>query len=343
MSDGERHEGDERITLAHGDGGLATHRLIADLFYPAYGNPSLLQGGDSALLTLPGPGRLALTTDSFVVQPIFFPGGDLGHLAICGTVNDLSVAGAKPLWLSAGFIIEEGFPVADLRRLAASMARTAAEAGVTVVTGDTKVVGRGQADGCFINTAGVGLVEPERDLGAHRIQIGQAILVSGPVGEHGVAVLAARAGLAFETPVVSDAVPLAGLTGAVLSAVPGIACMRDPTRGGLATALADLAAASGLDLLAEERLVPVAPAVSGACEMLGLDPLYLACEGRLLLFCPEGQAGPALAALRSHPHGVGARQIGRVGGPGGRAFLRTAIGGTRRLEMLAGENLPRIC
>jgi len=333
----------ERITLAHGDGGEATHRLIADVFYPAFGNPALLQGGDSALLTLPAPGRLAMTTDSFVVQPLFFAGGDLGRLAVCGTVNDLAVAGAQPLWLSAGFIIEEGFLVAELRRLVAAMAQAAAEAGVQVVTGDTKVVGRGQADGCFINTAGVGLVPAGRDLGAHRIQTGQAIIVSGPVGEHGVAVLSARAGLDFETPVQSDAGPLAALAATVLRAAPGAACMRDPTRGGLATALADLAAESGLDLQVAEREIPIAPAVRGACDMLGLDPLYLACEGRLLLFCPTEQAEEALAAMRGQPAGAEACVIGRVGGPGGRALVKTAIGGTRRLERLAGENLPRIC
>jgi len=333
----------ERVTLAHGDGGEATHRLIAEVFYPAFGNPALLQGGDSALLDLPGAGRLAMTTDSFVVQPLFFPGGDLGRLAVCGTVNDLSVAGARPLWLSAGFIIEEGFPVDDLRRLVASMAAAAAEAGVQIVTGDTKVVGRGQADGCFINTAGVGLVPQGRDLGAHRIGTGQAILISGPVGEHGVAVLSARAGLAFETPVRSDAAPLASLVRAVLRAAPGAACMRDPTRGGLATALADLAADSGYDLRVNEEEIPVTPEVTGACDILGLDPLYLACEGRLLLFCPAGEAEAALAAMRAHPLGGGARVIGTVEGRGGRALLRTAIGGTRRLERLAGENLPRIC
>lgn len=332
-----------RVTLAHGDGGEATHRLIAEVFYPALANPALLQGGDSALLDLPGTGRLALTTDSFVVQPLFFPGGDLGRLAVCGTVNDLAVAGARPLWLSAGFIIEEGFPVDDLRRLVASMAAAAAEAGVQIVAGDTKVVGRGQADGCFINTAGVGLVPPGRDMGAHRIRTGQAILVSGPVGEHGVAVLSARAGLAFETPVVSDAAPLDSLVQGVLAAVPGAACMRDPTRGGLATALADLAAGSGFDLLVNEADIPVSPPVRGACDLLGFDPLYLACEGRLLLFCPGEEAEAALAAVRAHPLGRDARIIGRVEGRGGRAFLRTAVGGTRRLARLAGENLPRIC
>lgn len=333
----------ERVTLAHGDGGEATHRLITELFYPHFANPALLQGGDSAILDLPGTGRLALTTDSFVVQPLFFPGGDLGRLAVCGTVNDLAVAGARPLWLSAGFIIEEGFPLSDLRRLAESMAAAAAEAGVQIVAGDTKVVGRGQADGCFINTAGVGLVPPGRDLGAHRIRTGQVILVSGSVGEHGVAVLSARAGLRFETPVRSDAAPLASLIQAVLEAAPGVACMRDPTRGGLATALADLAAASGFDLCVREDEIPVAPAVQGACDLLGVDPLYLACEGRALLFCPAEEAEAALAAMRRHPLGEGARVIGRVEGRGGRAFLRTAVGGTRRLERLAGENLPRIC
>lgn len=333
----------EQITLAHGDGGQATSRLIKELFYPLLANPALLRGEDSALLELPGPGRLAMTTDSFVVQPAIFPGGDLGRLAVCGTVNDLAVSGAQPLWLSAGFLIEEGYPVADLRRLVTSMAEAAEEAGVRVVTGDTKVVGKGQLDGCFINTAGVGLVPPGRDLGAHQIRIGQAILVSGPIAEHGVAVLSARAGLDFETPVVSDAAPLARLCAALLATVPDLACMRDPTRGGLATALADLAAASGCDLLVEEPAIPMAPAVVGACEMLGLDPLYLACEGRALIFCLPEQAEAALAAMRALPQGRGACQIGRVGEAGGRALLRTAIGGTRRLEALAGENLPRIC
>lgn len=333
----------DRITLAHGDGGHATHRLIQELFAPAFSNEALEQGGDSAVLELPGPGRLAMTTDTFVVSPIFFPGGDLGRLAVAGTVNDLAVAGAKPLWLTAGFILEEGLPMADLRRIVASMAAAAAEAGVQIVTGDTKVVGRGQADRCFINTAGVGLVPPGRDLGSHRIRPGQAIVLSGGIAEHGIAIMASRAGLSFDTPVISDAAPLGGLAAAVLTAAPGIACMRDPTRGGVATALADLAAASGCDMVVEEAAIPVAPAVAGACDMLGLDPLYLACEGRLIAFVPADQADGAVAAMRSHPLGQGARVVGHVTGPGERAFLRTLYGGTRRLEMMAGENLPRIC
>ncbi|HWI65538.1 MAG TPA: hydrogenase expression/formation protein HypE [Symbiobacteriaceae bacterium] len=333
---------DERITLAHGDGGLATHRLVAEVFVPAFRNAALAQGGDSAVLEMPPePGRLAMTTDSFVVSPIFFPGGDLGHLAVCGTVNDLAVAGARPLWLTAGFILEEGFPMADLKRLVASMARTAAEARVTIVAGDTKVVGRGQVDGCFINTAGVGVVAPGRDLSPEHIGEGMAILVSGGVGEHGVAVLSARAGLSFETPVVSDAAPLNELTLAILAAAPGVAVMRDPTRGGLATTVAELAQQSGCDLVLEEDAIPVAPAVAGACEMLGLDPLYLACEGRVVVVAPAAQAEAILATMRHHA--TGGRLIGHVTGKGGRAFLRTALGGTRRLEMLAGENLPRIC
>jgi len=334
---------DERITLAHGDGGLATHRLIAELFSPALSNPALDRGGDSAVVDLLEPGRLAMTTDSFVVSPIFFPGGDLGRLAVCGTVNDLAVAGAKPLWLTAGFILEEGYAMADLRRLVASMAGAAAESGVSIVAGDTKVVGRGQADGCFINTSGVGLIPADRDLGAHRIRPGQAIVVSGAVAEHGVAVLSARAGLAFETPVVSDVAPVARLAEAVLRAAPNTACMHDPTRGGLATAMAELAEAAGCDFLLSEPDLPVADAVTGACEMLGLDPLYLACEGRLIAFVPESQAGNVLTALRTTPGGQGAQIIGRVTSRGGRAFLRTALGGTRRLDMLSGENLPRIC
>jgi hydrogenase expression/formation protein HypE len=333
----------ERITLAHGDGGQATHRLIAELFRPAFANPALDQGGDSAIVDVPDSGRLAMTTDSFVVSPLFFPGGNVGRLAVCGTVNDLAVAGARPLWLTAGFILEEGLPLADLQEIVSSMAAAAREAGVSIVTGDTKVVGRGQVDRCFINTAGVGMVAPWRDLGAHRIRPGQAIIVSGPVADHGVAVLATRAGLSFETPVVSDAAPLNGLSAGAMAVAPGLACMRDPTRGGLATALADLAAASGCDMVLEEAEVPVRPAVAGACEMLGLDPLYLACEGRLIAWCPQAEAEALVAALRAHPLGAEARVVGHVAGPGGRAFLRTAYGGTRRLEMLAGENLPRIC
>jgi hydrogenase expression/formation protein HypE len=334
---------DQLITLAHGDGGQATHRLIAELFYPAFANPTLERGGDSAILAIPGPGRLAMTTDSFVVSPIFFPGGNLGRLAVSGTVNDLAVAGARPLWLSAGFILEEGLPLADLKQITFSMAATAAEAGVRIVTGDTKVVGRGQVDRCFINTAGVGLVPEGRDLGAERIRPGQAIIVSGPIADHGVAVLATRAGLTFETPVVSDVAPLGGLAEVALGASPGLACMRDPTRGGLATAMADLAAASGCDMVLEEAAVPVRPAVAGACEMLGLDPLYLACEGRLVAWCPAEQADGLVAAMRQHPLGRDACVVGQVAGSGGRAFVRTVYGGTRRLEMLAGENLPRIC
>jgi len=339
---------DDRITLAHGDGGLATHRLVTDLFMAAFAS----QAGDSAVLDAPGPGRLALTTDSFVVSPRFFPGGDVGHLAICGTVNDLAVAGAHPLWLTAGFILEEGFPLADLRRVVASMAATAAAARVSIVAGDTKVVGRGQVDGCFINTSGVGLVPPGRDLGPHRVQPGDAILVSGPIGQHGVAVLSVRAGLAFETPVVSDAAPIADLAAAALAAAPGIGCMRDPTRGGLATVLAEIALASGIDQIISDAMVPVMSAVAGACEMLGLDPLYMACEGRLVAWCPPEQAEAALAALRSQVGGEGAQLIGHATANGrsgrppadhGRAYLRTALGGTRRLEMLTGENLPRIC
>ncbi|HYF92496.1 MAG TPA: hydrogenase expression/formation protein HypE [Symbiobacteriaceae bacterium] len=336
---------DERITLAHGDGGLATHRLVADLFVLALSNPALEQGGDSALLELPAParGRLAMTTDSFVVSPVFFPGGDLGHLAVCGTVNDLAVAGARPLWLTAGFILEEGFPVADLRRLVASMAKTAAEAQVQIVAGDTKVVGREQADGCFINTSGVGIVPPDRDLGPGRVAPGMSIIVSGGVGEHGVAVLSARAGLNFETPVVSDATPLGAFIATVLEAAPGVAVMRDPTRGGLATTVAEIAAQSGLDMLLEEEQIPVAPAVAGACDMLGLDPLYLACEGRVIVWVKSDQAHAVLTAMQSH--GATGSVIGQVQatrGPG-KAYLRTALGGTRRLDMLAGENLPRIC
>ncbi|HEY3364102.1 MAG TPA: hydrogenase expression/formation protein HypE [Symbiobacteriaceae bacterium] len=333
----------ERITLAHGDGGQATHRLISELFQPLLANPALAQAGDSTILAWPEPGRVAITTDTFVVSPIFFPGGDLGRLAISGTVNDLAVAGARPLWLTAGFVLEEGYPLADLRRLVAAMAETAREAGVWVVAGDTKVVGRGQADGCFINTSGVGIVPPGRDLGPHRIRTGQAILVSGPVAQHGVAVLSARAGLGFETPVKSDVAPLALLAAAALDAAPGLACMRDPTRGGLATTLAELAEVSGCDLVLEENAVPVLPAVTGACEMLGLDPLYLACEGRAVLFCPAEEADGLLAALSLRPEGAGARVVGHVAGPGRRALLATPAGGTRRLERLFGENLPRIC
>lgn len=334
---------DEFITMAHGDGGQATQRLIDDIFRPFFTNPALDQGGDSAVLPMPGPGRLALSTDSFVVSPLFFPGGDVGHLAVCGTVNDLAVAGARPLWLTAGFILEEGFPVADLQRLVASMAATARESGVAIVAGDTKVVGRGQGDGCYINTAGVGLVPPGRDISPGRIQPGDAILVSGAIAQHGVAILSTRAGLTFDTPAISDAAPIHRLAESALAAAPGLSFMRDPTRGGLATVVAEIAAATGYDQVLDESAVPVAPAVAGACEMLGLDPLYLACEGRLVAWCPRDQAEAALGALRAHPAGQGACLVGHVGGPGGRAYLRTLLGGTRRLGLLTGENLPRIC
>lgn len=345
---------DACVRLAHGGGGALTRSLVADVFLKHLGNPALNRLEDAAVLAPPGEGggRLALTTDAFVVAPPFFPGGDIGRLAVCGTVNDLAAMGARPLALTASFILEEGLALADLERAVASMAAAAAEAGVAVVAGDTKVVERGGADGLFITTAGVGWVPGGVDLGAHRVRPGDAVIVTGPVGDHGVAVLSRRPGLAFDTPVVSDCRPLWGLVDHLLARLAGagsgagvaaLRFLRDPTRGGLATVLKEAAEAAGLDVVLDEAAVPVRPEVRGAAEFLGLDPLYLANEGKLVAICDgEGVEG-VLAALRERPEGRDARIVGRVEAGRGNVILRTAFGGRKILDLLPGEQLPRIC
>jgi hydrogenase expression/formation protein HypE len=335
---------EERITLAHGAGGKATATLIEALFLEAFRNPLLEPLEDQAVFAVDGA-RLAFTTDSFVVSPLFFPGGDIGELAVNGTVNDLAVSGARPLHLSAGFILEEGFAVADLQRIVASMAAAAAAAGVQVVTGDTKVVQRGKADGCYINTAGVGVLERPVSLGAATARPGDAVLVSGPIGDHGITIMLARGELDIESDVTSDTAPLHGLVARLLDATGGgVRCLRDATRGGVATICNEVARAADVAVVIEEDAVPVRPEVRGACEILGLDPLYVACEGRLVAVVDGGQAEVALAALRADPLGEGAAIIGRVrDDPPGLVLLKTEFGGTRIVDLLIGDPLPRIC
>ena len=334
---------EERITLAHGAGGKATHTLVEAIFLEAFRNPLLEPLEDQAVFTVDGA-RLAFTTDSFVVSPLFFPGGDIGELAVNGTVNDLAVSGARPLHLSAGFILEEGFPVADLERIAASMAGAAETAGVRIVTGDTKVVQRGKADGCYVNTAGVGVLERDLTLGAAHARPGDAVLVSGPIGDHGITIMLARGELDIESDIRSDTAQLAGLVGRLLDGTDGVRCLRDATRGGVATILNEIAMASNVAVVVEEAAVPVRAEVRGACEILGIDPLYVACEGRLVVVVDGAQADAALAALRSHPLGEGAAVIGRVSDdPPTLVLLRTEFGGTRIVDLLVGDPLPRIC
>lgn len=335
---------EEYVTMAHGAGGKATQSLIEAIFLESFRNPLLEPLEDGAVFGV-GAERLALTTDSYVVSPLFFPGGNIGDLAVNGTVNDLAVCGARPLYLSAGFILEEGFPVGDLRRVVASMALAAEAAGVRIVTGDTKVVQRGKADGCYVNTAGVGLLERPGALGVAACRPGDAVIVSGPVGEHGVTIMLARGELDIEADLVSDTAPLNGLVAALLDACPeAVRCMRDATRGGVATILNEIARASGVAVVVEEDAVPVRQAVRGACELLGIDPLYVACEGRLVAVVDGAVADTALAALRAHPLGEGAALVGRIGeDPPGLVLLKTGFGGTRIVDLLVGDPLPRIC
>ena len=334
---------EERITSAHGAGGKATHTLIDAIFLEAFRNPLLESLEDQAVFTA-GGARLAFTTDSYVVSPLFFPGGDIGELAVNGTVNDLAVSGARPLYLSAGFILEEGFGVADLERIVASMAAAADAGGVQIVTGDTKVVQRGKADGCYINTAGVGLLERPVSLGAANVAPGDAVIVSGPIGDHGITILLARGELEIESDIESDTAPLHELIAGLLDAVSGVRCLRDATRGGVATILNEIARASEVAVVVDEAAVPMRPEVRGACEILGLDPLYVACEGRLVAVVDGGQADAAVAALRAHPLGAGASVIGRVkDDPPTLVLLKTEFGGTRIVDMLIGDPLPRIC
>jgi len=327
------------ILLDHGEGGEAMTRLVRELFLRHLGEPRVLE--DAAVV--PGGDRIALTTDSFVVRPLFFPGGDIGRLAICGTVNDLAAMGAEPKYLSAAFIMEEGLKLAKLDRIVASMAEAAGEACVSVVTGDTKVVRRGEADGLFINTSGVGVITSESELSVAACRAGDAVLVSGPVGDHGAAVVTAREKFDIDAALVSDCRPLAGLASALLQAVPEARCMRDPTRGGLATALIDMAHASKVEIRVREERVPVRREVRAICEILGFDPLYMACEGRLLIVVPGGKAQTALDALRSHEGGREAAVIGQVRDDNPGVVLETAVGGRRPLVALRGAQLPRIC
>lgn len=334
----------DTIQVAHGGGGRMSQRLIESVFLQALGNPALDELHDGAVLSLP-PGRVAFTTDSYVISPIFFPGGDIGSLAVHGTVNDLAMCGARPLHLSAGFIIEEGLPTADLKRIVASMARAAAAAGVTVVTGDTKVVDRGKGDQVFINTAGIGVVPEGIEISPARARPGDVVVVSGEIAVHGIAILSVRQGLQFETEMVSDSASLHELVGAALDvAGTHLHVLRDPTRGGVASALNEIATAAGVSIELEERSIPVNEAVQGACELLGFDPLYVACEGRFLAIVPGSSVAEALAAIRSQPGGEAARVVGTVQAEdAGRVVLRTRIGSHRLLERLSGEQLPRIC
>lgn len=336
---------DTRVTLSHGGGGRAMRDLIDEVFTSVF-RPDGME--DQARLTDDGlaePGaRLAFTTDSFVVTPIEFPGGDIGKIAVCGTVNDLAVGGAKPLWLSAAFIIEEGCEIALLRRIVASMAEEARRAGVRIVTGDTKVVGKGSADGVFVTTSGIGVIPPGRHLAAELIRPGDVAIVNGVLGDHGAAILAARGDMALSSDIVSDCRSLTHLMEAVIAAAPGTRAARDATRGGLASALNEMAEAAGVSVTIDEERLPLRAEVRGMCEILGLDPLYLANEGTLVLFVPEAEAGAALAAMRNCPGGEGAVAIGRAeDGAPGRVVMRTLFGGQRIVDMLVGEQLPRIC
>lgn len=334
---------EDRITMSHGAGGKATRTLIEAVFLETFRNPLLAPLEDAARLHVNGA-RIALTTDSYVVSPLFFPGGDIGDLAVNGTVNDLATAGAVPLYLSAGFILEEGFSVADLSRITASMQAAAQRAGVQVVTGDTKVVQKGKADGCYIATTGVGVIEHSLNLGVATARPGDVVMVSGPIGDHGVTIMLARGELDIEADISSDTAPLNGLIGDLLAAAPGVRAIRDATRGGVATILTEIATAAGVGVVVTEDAIPVRAEVRGASELLGIDPMYVACEGRLVAVVSPDDADRALAALRGHPQGRQAAVIGTVTSePAGIVQLKTAFGGTRIVDLLVGDPLPRIC
>ena len=333
---------EETISMAHGSGGVAYHELVEEIFLPAFDNDILAPLGDAAVCELSG-NRLAFTTDSFVVQPRFFPGGDIGRLAVCGTVNDLAMSGATPLYLSCGLILRAGLPMAELKQVIVSMATAAREAGVSIVTGDTKVVEQGGCDGVYINTAGVGMFR--RAPLDTKPRLGDIVIVSGFLAAHGLAVLAARQNLDFDPPIASDAAPLHGLATALLKAAPHTSCMRDPTRGGLAATLHEWAVAARAAITVEEAALPISRPIGAACDILGLDPLYVANEGVLAAAVPPEQAAAALAALRAHPLGSRAAIIGRVEAAVEHTplILHTAVGGERRIDLPRGEFLPRIC
>jgi len=334
------------IVLGHGSGGRLSQELLEQVFLPALSSPVLARLEDQALLPFPRePGaRLAFTTDSFVVSPLFFPGGDIGRLAVCGTVNDLCVGGAVAHSLSAAFVLEEGLLIDDLRRIVTSMAATCREAGVQIVAGDTKVVERGKADGVFITTSGVGVVPVGRSLSISNARVGDDLLVSGPIGDHGVSILSVREGFDFETTLLSDCAPLASLTQTMLEISPNIRCMRDPTRGGISGVLHDIARQSRVGIWIDEARVPVRDEVRAASDMLGLDPLYIACEGRLIAAIAPEDSDRVLSAVRAHPLGRGAALIGKVvGDQPGLVRMRSRVGGERIVPLLSGEQLPRIC
>lgn len=330
----------DKIMLAHGSGGSMMRELIEEIFVGVFGDVQL---EDAATLDLP-PGKVSFSTDTFVVHPLFFPGGDIGHLAVCGTVNDVATAGATPLYLSVGFILEEGFPIEDLKRILTSMAEVAKEAGVKIVTGDTKVVGKGQCDGIFINTAGVGVITEGVSLSAANCKPGDKILLSGTLGDHGITIVSQREGMAFNTDLQSDAAPLNKLIAATLAAAPNTRVFRDPTRGGLASALNEIAEASEVGMIVSELDVPVHPQVRGASEMFGYDVFQVANEGKMVAIVPADEAEAALAAMKADPYGADAAIVGEVlEGPAGRVSVRTGFGATRIMDTLVGEQLPRIC
>jgi hydrogenase expression/formation protein HypE len=335
----------ERILLGHGSGGKLMHQLIRDYIAPEF---QLGVMSDAAVLEYGSSGcKLAFTTDSYVVSPLFFPGGNIGELAINGTVNDLSMVGSKPMYITAGFIIEEGFAIRDLKVIISSMSEAARKAGVRIVAGDTKVVDKGKGDGLFINTAGIGVVPVDRELGSQRVMDGDNVVVSGSLGNHGIAVMAERNGLVFDPPVVSDTAPLNGLVEDMLGVSAGVRMMRDPTRGGVATTLKEIALESGCFISIDERLLPVPEGVKGACELLGLDPLYIANEGILVAIVHPDDTARVLAKMKEHPLGSEAAVIGKISRgedrDRGMVILKTTIGGTRIVDMLTGEQLPRIC
>ena len=332
-----------RVDMSHGSGGRAMAQLVEQLFAAAFANEWLAQRNDQALLPRP-EGRIVMSTDCHVVSPLFFPGGDIGCLSVHGTINDVAMSGAQPLWLAAGFILEEGFPLADLQRIVNSMARAAREAGVPIVTGDTKVVEAGKGDGVFITTTGVGVVPPGLQISGDRARPGDRIIVSGSVGDHGMAVMSQRESLAFGTDLVSDTAALHGLVAAMVGAVPEVRALRDPTRGGLATTLNEIAAQSGVGMTINEAAIPVRPQVEAACEFLGLDPLYVANEGKLVAIVPAAQAERLLEVMRGHPLGGEAALIGEVIADAHHFVqMRTRFGGRRIVDWLAGDQLPRIC
>jgi hydrogenase expression/formation protein HypE len=333
----------EKILLGHGSGGKLAHQLIKEIFLPFFKNEILKQQDDAALI-LPNKNRLAFSTDSYVVDPIFFPGGDIGKIAVCGTVNDLAMMGARPLYLSAGFIIEEGFLLADLKRILKSMQQSAREAGVKIVTGDIKVVHHGAADKIFINTSGIGEIQTKRTISGGNAGVGDVIIINGSIGEHSIAVMAKREGLELDVNLKTDCAPLNHLVQKMIKAVPDIHVLRDPTRGGIATSLNEIAAASKVALKIKEDQIPVSSRVQAVCEILGFDPLYLANEGKLLVFCPKNKADKLLKIMKTDKYGRKSCIIGRVmEKPAGKVFMETRLGGHRIVDMLAGEQLPRIC